>query len=123
VTAPWWRWPVEVVLTWLMPWRAVRTMREQREDMRLLTLMLAIDVATASEQLEETRAVGWWNRPRPVAVVLAALMPWRAVEELRSAQRNFRYVTDKLVAVHREHGASGPAPDAAPRRRHLYVVR
>jgi hypothetical protein len=40
--AHWWQWPVEVASTWLMPWRAVRTIREQREDMRLLTQMLAL---------------------------------------------------------------------------------
>ena len=111
------------MLTWLMPWRAVRTMREQREDMRLLTLMLAIDVDTASEQLGQTRTSGWWNRPRPFAVVLAVLMPWRAVEELRAVQRNFRYVTEKLVAMHRQDKAAEPAPAPASRPRHLYVVR
>jgi hypothetical protein len=111
------------MLTWLMPWRAARTIREQREDMRLLTLMLAIDVDTASEQLGRTRASGWWNRPRPFAVVLAALMPWRAVAELRSVQRNFRYVTDKLVAVHRQDRDAEPTLAPVPRPRHLYVVR
>ncbi len=121
VRAPWWRWPAELLLTWLMPWRAARTIREQREDMRLLTLMLAVDVATASEQIERTRASGWWNRPRPLAVVLAALMPWRAVEDLRSVQRSFRYVTAKLAAIHRQDKAPDQAPD--PRPRHLHVVR
>jgi hypothetical protein len=113
------------MLTWLMPWRAARTIREQREDMRLLTLMLAIDVDTASEQLGQTRADGWWNCPWPLAVMLAALMPWRAVKELRSVQRNFRYVTDKLAAIHRQDKVPEPVPAPAPppRPRHLYVVR
>ena len=108
-----------------MPWRAVRTIREQREDMRLFTLMLAIDVPTASEQLRETRARGWWNFPHPLAVVLAALRPWRAVEELRSGQRNFRYVADKLAAAYRQDDEpepiAGVTPAAEPR--HLHVVR
>jgi hypothetical protein len=111
------------MLTWLMPWRAARTIREQREDMRLLTLMLAIDVDTASEQLGQTRANGWWNCPRPLAVMLAVLMPWRAVAELRSVQRNFRYVTDKLAAIHRQDRTSEPTPTLTPRPRHLRVVR
>ena len=128
MAAPWWRWPVEVALTWLMPWRAVRTIREQREDVRLLTLMLAIDVASARDLLGKTRTREWWNSSRPLAVARAALMPWRAVEELRAQQRSFRYVADRLAAAQwqdEELAAAAPgratAPAAAPR--HLHVVR
>lgn len=110
-------------MTWLMPWRAVRTIRAQREDMRLLTLMLAMDVPAASEQLRQTRAAGWWNFPRPLAVALAALMPGRAVEDLRTHQRSLRYLTDRLAAMHQQE--AGLAVGLAPHRklRHLYAVR
>ncbi len=126
MAAPWWRWPVEVALTWLMPWRAVRTIREQREDVRLLTLMLAIDVASARDLLGKTRTREWWNSPRPLAIALAALMPWRAVEALRTRQRSFRYVADRLAALHRqdeELEAAAPGRVPAPAPRHLSVVR
>jgi hypothetical protein len=109
-----------------MPWRAARTIRQQREDMRLLILMLALDVTAAGEQLGKTRTGGWWNFPQPLAVALAALMPWRAVEDLRSGQRSFRYVTDKLVAAHQQDKDAVASPlDMTPTRkpRHLHVVR
>jgi hypothetical protein len=81
---------LEFAAAWLMPTRAARAVRDVSGD--------------------------WWNLPRPVAVAAAALMPWRAVAELRSHQRAFLRVTGGLVAAHRRYGLASPGP------RHLRAV-
>lgn len=125
MTAVRWQWPLDVALVWLMPWRAVRTIRGQRQDMRLLIRMLALDELGDGESLGQTRMGGWWNLPHPLAVGAAALMPWRAVAELRSHQRAFHYVCDKIIVLSRKDEAHGrrtglPAP---PKPRHLTLVK
>lgn len=125
MTAAWWQWPLDVVLAWLMPWRAVRTIRGQRQDMRLLIRMLALDVLDDGEPLGQTRMGGWWNLPHPLAVGAVALMPWRAVAGLRSQQRAFHYVCDKIIVLSRQDEARGRRTrlSAPPKPRHLTLVK
>ena len=125
MTGPWWRWPLEVATAWLMPWRAVRTIHAQDKDMRLPIRMLALYASDEDTPFSTGRMGGWWNAPHPLAVATAALMPWRAVEELRSSQRNFLYMCDAIVRAHRRdkefRAQLGMPAEAEPR--HVHVVQ
>lgn len=119
------RWALAVALAWLMPVRAARRIREQDGEIGALISVLALATIGSSKPLRKAaRTGGWWNLPHPLAVVLAALTPWRAVAELRSSQHAFRYVVDRIIVQGNtlDELRGRPSAGAAPERPPLYLV-
>jgi hypothetical protein len=100
---------LEVVLAWLMPLRAARIIREQREDTQLLIRTLGHAVADTAEPLMRTRpdSSDWYDRPMPLAALTAILRPGRAVRKLRSADQSIAWMLDAVLAQDRKRREAG----------------
>jgi len=105
-----WRWLAAVVFAWLMPWQAVRVIRTERRDKRVCIEALAY-AATGTRKEAATRptCAEWYDRPLPLAVLIALVRPVAAVRALRSGDDHLRYVCDAIVAHQREHHEADPA--------------
>jgi hypothetical protein len=118
------RFALAVLLVWVAPWRAARTIAEQREDVRAIVGALAYAVTGDSGPLTGARPdfSGWYWRP--AAAVTACLMPWRAVRKLRTADRAILYLSDAILAQERrqrDFKAGLGIPRERPR--HLQAVK
>lgn len=99
---------LDAVLAWLMPLRAARIIRDDREHKQLLIRTLAYAVAGGAEPVMHERPDSdWYDRPMPVAALTALLRPARAVRRLRSNEEALVYMIDALLAQGRKHQEAG----------------
>jgi hypothetical protein len=99
----------EAVLAWLMPLRAARIIREEREEKQLLirTLACATSGSTGPVMRERPDGSDWYDRPLPVAALAALLRPARAVRKLRSNEEALVYTIDAMLAQERKYQEAG----------------
>lgn len=97
---------LEVLLALVMPLRAARTVRELRRDVNLLIRVLAHATGDGRPELLEAgrpAGTGWYDRPMPLAALLAIVRPARAVRKLRSGDDAIAWMLDAMVAQQRKH--------------------